>query len=356
MILRTLWLPGILVFFLLALPWYLAVQHANPTFFHEFFVQHNLDRFATNRFQHKQHFWYYAPVLLVGTLPWTLFAGAGMFQRRVRESESPDSLRLFLAVWVILPFLFFSVAQSKLPGYILPSIAPCGLLVALYVREKIAENHAPSALLVAVHALLTGAVLAVVLIAPYKLYRIAIPAQVWRIAIPVALIVAFSVAVVVFARGYSMLRVATVLPLAIALIFLLRAGGPVIDATQSSRPVAERIRQSFATNDPVLLYDVPRGVEYGLAFYLNRPLPAPPPDEVVKFGTAGAANTSRATTLKDISNSLPPSHGNYVLILREGDINRFAAEIPPSYQIEPFFRFHPQHLDLYYLRDVSSGH
>jgi 4-amino-4-deoxy-L-arabinose transferase-like glycosyltransferase len=334
-------------------PWYAAVQHANPSFFREFFIQHNLDRFATNRFQHQQHFWYYVPVLLTGTLPWTIFVFAALTRGlRALRATKEDALPAFLSLWVILPFLFFSISQSKLPGYILPSIAPCGLLVALYIQQKHAEK--PSSVVIALHAALSGTVLAVVLIAPYKLYRMPVPAQVWRIAIPVALIVAFSVAVVVFAKGYSTLRIATVVPLAMALIFLLRAAGPVIDATQSTRLVAQRISESFASHDPVLMYDVPRGVEYGLAFYLDRPLPAPPPDEIVKFGTAGAANTDRARTLKDISNSLPPTHGNYLVVLRTGEINRFAAEIPPTYQVEPFFRFQPQRLDLYYLRDVSS--
>jgi 4-amino-4-deoxy-L-arabinose transferase-like glycosyltransferase len=355
-LIRSLWTPGILLFCLIAMPWYIAVQHANPGFYREFFLQHNLDRFATNRFQHRQHFWYYVPVLLCASVPWTIFVLAALVRglRSLRGTKD-RALLAFLSVWVVVPFLFFSLSQSKLPGYILPSIAPCGLLVAIYLRELAEAQDKPSALLVALHSLVSGAVLAIVLIAPYKLYRMAIPGPVLRIAIPLALIVAFSVAIVVFARGYSALRVATLLPIAIALIFLIRAAGPVIDSTQSTRPVARRISNSFASHEAVFLYDVPRGVEYGLAFYLDRPLPAPPPDEVVKFGTAGASLATPENTLKDITNSMPPAHGNYVVVLRTGDIERFAAAVPPNYEIEPFFRFQPQHLDLYHLRDVSSA-
>jgi len=35
----------------------IAVQHQNPTFFREFFLEHNLERFATDRYQHVQPFW-----------------------------------------------------------------------------------------------------------------------------------------------------------------------------------------------------------------------------------------------------------------------------------------------------------
>jgi 4-amino-4-deoxy-L-arabinose transferase-like glycosyltransferase len=355
-ILRTLWIPGILIFCVIALPWYVAVQHANPGFFHEFFVQHNLDRFTTNRFQHRQPIWYYVPVLLGATVPWTFFVAVALWRglKSIRESKE-NALLGFLSLWVLLPFFFFSISQSKLPGYVLPSVAPCGLLVALYLRKLAEDTTArPSAVLVALHALLSGAVLATVLIVPYKLYRITVPAAVLKIAIPLALIVAFSVAFFVFVRSYAALRIATLLPLAISLAFVLKAVGPVIDATQSTRPVAARIGSSYAASEPVMLFDVPRQVEYGVAFYLDRPLPAPPPDEVVKFGTAAAGNESRAKTLKDISNTLPPTHGNYLIVLRTGDIERFAATVPPNYQIEPFFRFQPQRLDIYHLRDVGS--
>ncbi len=349
----TLWLPGILIFCAIALPWYLAVQHANPGFFREFLLQHNLDRFATNRFQHHQHLWYYLPVFLAATLPWTVFVIVAL-ARGLRSLRVPkeQSLTAFLALWVLVPLVFFSISQSKLPGYILPAIAPCGLLIAIYLRDTAAEKI--SLPLVILHALFSGLVLALVLVAPYKLYRMPIPGTVVRIAVPLALIVAFSVVVVIFARGYAALRIATLLPLAISLAFLIRAGGPVIDATQSARPVAERINTSFAAHDPIALYDVPRGLEYGLAFYLDRPLPAPPPDEVVKFGTAGVNNLTRPTTLKDVTHAMLPAHGNYLIVLRTGDVERFAATVPAYYQLEPFFRFPPQHLDLYYLRDTGT--
>jgi 4-amino-4-deoxy-L-arabinose transferase-like glycosyltransferase len=356
-ILRTLWWPGILIFLLIALPWYLAVQHANPGFFREFFIQHNLDRFATNRFQHKQHLWYYVPVLLGGTVPWTIFTLVALVKgvKSFRLAKH-DALLGFLATWVLVPFLFFSISQSKLPGYILPSIVASGLLVAVYIHSVSDESHVvPSALVIALHALLSGALLAVALISPYKLYRIPVPHAILRISIPVALIVGLCVAVVVFTRGYSALRLATLVPIALALAFVLRAVGPVIDATQSLRPVASRISTSYAAREPVIFFDVPRQVEYGLAFYLDRPLPEAPPDEIVKFGTAAAGTQSRAKTLKDATNQLPPLHGNYVIVMRTGDLERFAANISPGYRIEPFFGFQPQRLDLYHVRDLAPG-
>ena len=71
---RTLSIPGILIFCVIALPWYVAVQLRNPDFFHAFILQHNLERFSSNLYHHRQPFWYYVPVVLLALLPWTVFS------------------------------------------------------------------------------------------------------------------------------------------------------------------------------------------------------------------------------------------------------------------------------------------
>ena len=63
-----------LLYFAIVLPWFIAVQHQNPTFFREFFLEHNLERFATDRYQHEQPFWYYLVVVVLAVMPWTVIA------------------------------------------------------------------------------------------------------------------------------------------------------------------------------------------------------------------------------------------------------------------------------------------
>src|SRR5260370_9257604 len=43
---RPIRLPGIILYLAIVLPWYIAVQRENPTFVKQFFVEHNLERFA----------------------------------------------------------------------------------------------------------------------------------------------------------------------------------------------------------------------------------------------------------------------------------------------------------------------
>src|ERR1700678_2861588 len=71
---RTFWIPGVLLYFAMVLPWYIAVQRRNPDFLRIFFLEHNLERFATNRFMHQQPFWYYLPILLLALMPWSVIA------------------------------------------------------------------------------------------------------------------------------------------------------------------------------------------------------------------------------------------------------------------------------------------
>jgi len=73
LIVRTLWVPGILLFLAIAIPWYVAVQMRNPHFFREFILEHNLARFSTNLYHHPEPFWYYIPVILLALAPWIVF-------------------------------------------------------------------------------------------------------------------------------------------------------------------------------------------------------------------------------------------------------------------------------------------
>jgi 4-amino-4-deoxy-L-arabinose transferase-like glycosyltransferase len=71
---RSFWWPGVLLYFAIVLPWFIAVQQQNPDFFRVFFLEHNLERFATDRYEHQQPFWYYLVVALLALMPWTVIA------------------------------------------------------------------------------------------------------------------------------------------------------------------------------------------------------------------------------------------------------------------------------------------
>src|SRR5207249_12322890 len=104
-------------------PWYILCARRNPDFFRIFIIEHNFKRYLTPEFQHIQPFWFYGPVLLVAVLPWTgifLFSLVKVVVNLWRTRYISEST-LFLICWAGFCVLFFSVSQSKLPGYILPA-------------------------------------------------------------------------------------------------------------------------------------------------------------------------------------------------------------------------------------------
>jgi Cft2 family RNA processing exonuclease len=62
----------------------------------------------------------------------------------------------------------------------------------------------------------------------------------------------------------------TLIAVVISVAVVIRIAAPVIDATQSARPVAETIRSFSQEPVPVAIYHINRMQEYGLEFYLNR--------------------------------------------------------------------------------------
>ncbi len=122
------------VFLLVVLPWFVGVSLQRPDFPYYGLVQESLVRFTTPEFQRTAPFWYYVPVLLAVCFAWSLLlpeAVVGGVRRRARWTRA-DRL---LATWSVVVVLFFSLSQSKLPGYVLTAAVALGILVArLFVR------------------------------------------------------------------------------------------------------------------------------------------------------------------------------------------------------------------------------
>lgn len=143
---------GLLVFALLALPWYVAVIHGNPGLFQYFVGDEVVNRVTTKEFgRHGE--WYgwleiYVPTLLIGTLPWTLpllrWAGGvpASAKRwwRDPQARAADAAPLLLLLWVLLPLLVFCVSKSRMPLYILPLFVPLALLAA---KQRDGGGRAP---------------------------------------------------------------------------------------------------------------------------------------------------------------------------------------------------------------------
>jgi 4-amino-4-deoxy-L-arabinose transferase-like glycosyltransferase len=273
LIARTLWLPGILLFLAVCLPWYVAVGLRNPHFWRVFILEHNLARFATNPYHHKQPFWYFIPVLLLGVMPWTalVIAGWAEMSKHHREPSVPREgvLPEFLVIWTVVVVVFFSISASKLPGYILPALAACTMIAADWVnrREKLGW-----AVIVAQGAL-SAVLLALALLYPNLLvHRRSIPTEARWLTVGIAALVFLATLITLGRRGKAGLRPAVLCPVILGLALLLRSA-PAIDNALSARPVAREITRMESRPVEVAVFEVSRETEFGLAFYRNRPVP-----------------------------------------------------------------------------------
>jgi 4-amino-4-deoxy-L-arabinose transferase-like glycosyltransferase len=276
---RTLWVPGVLLFCALALPWHIAVQIRNADFFRVFILQHNFARFSTNLYRHAEPFWYYLPVSLLGLIPWTVFTVASLAESiRVRWTErqqmlqSEDALNVFLAIWLAVPVVFFSLSQSKLPGYIVPALPAGTLLLAEYVRRRVTEEERPSFFLAVLHSMVAAAPIVPALMIQYIILQHRIPwGKAATISFTFAAVLAIGIAITLRTRlGFGGLRFITLVPIVLAVAAILRLGAPALDSTLSVRPLANEISHLENKPLPLAVSGVSRQTEYGLAFYRNQ--------------------------------------------------------------------------------------
>ncbi len=294
---RSLWWPGIVLYFAMVLPWFIAVQHQNPTFFREFFLEHNLERFATDRYQHVQPFWYYLVVVLLALMPWTVVAVRALIdgiltsvaEWRLRYSRAGkclptrpgDAFPEFLVLWAFIPVLFFSFSQSKLPGYILPSIPPITILTGdyLYRRRKPGLNR----WILLGHAAVCAITTVSVLLMPWFIAhsRTMPPLHALTAGVLAAIGAGLLILVVTKGFGVAWLRPATCWILAVLVLFIYGVGPffgipevsatkrviHLLDRTYSARPLAEKLAEAAPADETVAVFHVRRDVEFGLGFY-----------------------------------------------------------------------------------------
>ncbi len=134
----ALWLPT-LVGIVVAAPWFIAVQMANPEFAHYFFVFQNAQRFM-GQVDHPHSWYYLVPMVFGGALIWAVLWPFGLVGwRQLWRGLSPDQRRAaqFLIAWAGFVLVFFSSSKCKLIPYILPMSWPLAVGSAMAARRAL---------------------------------------------------------------------------------------------------------------------------------------------------------------------------------------------------------------------------
>lgn len=132
--LKVPWLGGVLLSLAIAAPWFVLVSIRHPEFPAYFFLHEHLARFASGVHHRSGQWYYYLAVLSLGMLPWSLILPARL-ARTHRPLRGVFSLprseaSAFIFSWIVPGLLFFTVARSKLPLYILPVFPGVALATA----------------------------------------------------------------------------------------------------------------------------------------------------------------------------------------------------------------------------------
>lgn len=263
---------GLLLFFLIAAPWFVLVGLKNPEQPHFFFIHEHFDRFLKKE-HHREAAWYVFFVLLaVGSLPWigvlvqSLILGARRQQEPTRFKP-----RLMLLVWTAFIILFFTKSNSKLPGYIVPVFPAVAMLVAIYLDVGTRRSRMLTAGLTALFgAGLLGFVPFMLRLARHPGEDVLYAAyQPWVLAAGLVLLIGGALSML-YAR--QMQRDLTVLVLAIAGFAgtqLLLAGFEPIGKVRAGTNLMPALAAAGATNPATRVYSV--GLyEQSLTFYLKR--------------------------------------------------------------------------------------
>ncbi|MEQ1562718.1 MAG: glycosyltransferase family 39 protein [Nitrospiraceae bacterium] len=136
-------LAGLLMFVLLAAPWYAAMLLVHGDAYATGAKAHTIGRFLSPMEGHHGTIFFYLPVLLLGFFPWSALLPVPLYRtlkdwyiaRRDRtqpDQTGPSELDLFAALWVVGVFLFFTASSTRLPHYIGPLFPAAALLAASY--------------------------------------------------------------------------------------------------------------------------------------------------------------------------------------------------------------------------------
>ncbi len=120
---------GILLFLAVTVPWFVAVSVRNPEFARFFFIHEHFERFTSTVHGRYQPFWFFVPVLLGTMLPWSFFIPGALVRAWRDRYHEEGQAGIYLFIWAVVIFLFFSKSQSKLIPYMLPVFPPLAMLI-----------------------------------------------------------------------------------------------------------------------------------------------------------------------------------------------------------------------------------
>jgi 4-amino-4-deoxy-L-arabinose transferase-like glycosyltransferase len=254
------------------LPWYFAMWRVHGTHYLQvFFLENNVQRFATEQYNGLRPVWFYVPIVLGGLMPWSAYlvtfaiAAATKLARR-RQGSNIDWPLIF---WAVMPLLFYTASIGKQPRYILPVLPPLAIVISRAMLRGIrqSEDGRGGDKLLSAATWVTAVVLAacaLLLVRAQPLFIHTYAAMTWIASAAIALCTVILVWVAARHRWWAL---PAVLSLASAVLLLaIQFGALAGKRPEAVEEMASLVRMHRAANEPVGEY---HAFVRNLVFYLR---------------------------------------------------------------------------------------
>ena len=136
---RYVWIwRGLIIFFFIVLPWFIAITlKSGGVFWHESVIHDLLKKVGTGQESHGFPPGYYTILLFIMFWPGSIFLIS--FCKKLKNSwrkilKEKDTC--FLIFWFLIPFLFYEIIFTKLPHYVFPSYTALSILLSNHLVKN----------------------------------------------------------------------------------------------------------------------------------------------------------------------------------------------------------------------------
>lgn len=313
---------AVVVAVLVAASWYIAMERAHPGYLYYYFVERHLQGYLTATQRHAgRPFWYYLPIVIGGTLPWTAYLVGAIRGALTGWPAAPEPWRggpaapepwrrRVLWGWFAIGLVFLSIGESKLVTYALPLFPVLALIAGDYF------SRAPRNLGFRLAFWLHAVALAFIPLAGLILLKVKfddMPRLLWAIIIVLGVEILRSAFMAMRARTEGLIAGDVVRMSLIALVGMMFVA-PRTAAWMTSRDLAATLNSAGTLPPRVWVIDERIG---SLIFYLDPPLRA----------QAGADRVNVAS-FPDVMNRLRVDPPDAVFAVRNSQVPRFNRMFP----------------------------
>jgi len=320
------WFAALAVLLGIDTPWFaLFVSHAGPSAFGALIGHYTFGRYVGTIENQSGPIWYYVPVVILGFFPWIAYL-PGAIAAAWRHARTPNGLSVHVArlalVWSVVPFVFFSLAGTKLPNYVAVELPALAILVALWFDRLVLGEHRRTAVIATAVIPLTIGAVAIAIAVFARDAHILAGAEAVRgdLSIMGAIIFIGSIATLVVlwmqrTETAPYVFAATAIVMVTYTVFVAE---PDAERFKAVPQLAAIIRERARTGDLIAIQGVAGG--YGLIFYTRPPVDIIGADADAHAAICSARRTFLITSTKRVRAEAVDGREEHVVATRGNDV------------------------------------